>query len=109
MPGLTLILRSLAFLLLFASVMTIIAGTSSAQRREAAEGEAAPPQDTVVVASIGDLATTARFEHRGSSGGLLDEHLSQGPSARIAVRMITVSIIRAPGDAGRWVARKRML
>lgn len=79
MPARPLDLRNIALPLLFASVMTIIAGASSTQRREAAEGEAAPPQDTVVVNSIGDLPTSTRFKSNASWGGPLNEHHSEGP------------------------------
>ena len=77
MPGPHLILRSVA-LLLFAAVMTMIAGTSSAQRREAGGGDASL-QDTIVIDSIGDLPTDTRFKQPGSSGLRLDGHNSVGP------------------------------
>ena len=78
MPGQYLILRSVTLLLL-AAVMTIIAGISSAQRREARGRDASIPQDTIVIDSIGDLPTNTRFKLPGSSGSPLDVHNSVGP------------------------------
>ena len=79
MPGLTLIPHSLAFLLLFTSVMTIIAGTSSAHRRQRAVADTSPPQDTIVIDTIGDLPTSTRFERSGSAGSGLNDRYNGGP------------------------------
>ncbi|HKQ03761.1 MAG TPA: hypothetical protein VJ464_01415 [Blastocatellia bacterium] len=73
-----LILRNIALLLLI-PLMTVPAGTSSAQQREANGGDASPPSNDVVIDSIGNLPTSTRFEHPASSGGLLCENYSQGP------------------------------
>ena len=79
MPLLPSSLRKTAFLLLFVSVMTMIAGTSSVQQREVVSSEAVPPAETVVVDSIGDLPTSTRFDQRHTGGFPLNERLSAGP------------------------------
>ena len=77
MPKQRLIVHIVA-LLLFASGITLMAGASSAQQGGDGAG-ASPPQDTIVIDSIGDLPTSTRFTQPGSSGSLLDEHYSEGP------------------------------
>jgi hypothetical protein len=78
MPAQPLILRNLA-LLLFALMVTMIAGASSAQQQQVVSADASPPQNTIVLDAIGNLLTSTRFKQPGSSGAPLDEHNSEGP------------------------------
>jgi hypothetical protein len=78
MPAQPLIPRNVA-LLLFTFAMTIITGANSAPQQQSAGRDDSPPQDIIVIDSIGDLPTSTRFKQPGSWGGSLDEHNSTGP------------------------------
>jgi hypothetical protein len=81
-------------LLLFAAVILMIVGTSSAQRQKGVRADASPPEEIIVIDSIGDLHTDTRFKQPRSWGAPLDAHNSVGPEFTLT-KTTTITEIEA--------------
>jgi hypothetical protein len=103
MPTQRLLVQSISLLLLFASGITGIAGASCAQQRVGSV-DASPPQNTIVIDSIGNLPTSTRFKRPGSWGHAIDQHNSVGPAFTLT-KTTTITEIGAYVEAC-WVGRE---